>query len=218
VREKLPRLIEAAGVQTDYGKGKLAEILQYTFERDIPDLQIPNIDWDGALRWGKYGTTPVPRSVGLRAVREEYEDMLRLVQEGLMYDVDAIWGLEEPGVRPEAVEPAEILAEELLKPFYRERNEFFKTLGLERCIKEWRASKEAVKAALSAFDMCMKRKVPELRWGSHSSPPKPSESGSTPKDKESAEAELERRKRKILEEIEELKRKIAELRRRRRVD
>jgi len=164
VRKRLPELITEAGVQTDYGKGKLAEMLQYTFERDIPDLHIPNINWDGILKWGKYGTTPVPRSVGLRAVREEYENMLRLVQEGLMYDVDAAWGIEEPGRHgPPAEDPAEILAERLLEVFYRERDAFFRTLGLEKCIKEWRASKEAVKAALSVFNLCMRRKVPELR-------------------------------------------------------
>ncbi|MEM2385880.1 MAG: hypothetical protein QXO67_02750 [Candidatus Bathyarchaeia archaeon] len=161
VREKLQRFV--AGVQTSYGRGELLKLLQYTFERDIPELQVPNVDWDSTLKWGKYGTTPVPRSVGLRAVREEYEHMMRMVEEDLMLDVDRIWGLEEPGYRAEAVEPAEILAEELLKPFYREREEFFKSLGLEACIRDWRESKEAVKAALSAFDMCMKRKVPELR-------------------------------------------------------
>jgi len=148
VLKRLNEIIAEAGVKTDYGRGALLDMLSYTFSR-LP-REFLNEDWDTHQKRG--------------VLKREYNEMLKRLEEWVMYDVDRMWGFEEPLLEelPKPGEEAKRLALKLLAPFLREREEFFKEIGDETRYRERYASQRAVKSALINFDLCMKAKVKEL--------------------------------------------------------
>lgn len=156
---RLDKIVSEAGVQTDYGRGKLLDTLQYTFSRDIPDLEMPNENWDWHFERGRH------------VLQREYNQILKRQEEGLFYECDKIWGFEQPLYEPARPgEQAKRMAQMLLEPFRRSEEEFFKSIGDEARHKERYASQKAVKSALANFDLCMRSKVKELRVSGSQNP------------------------------------------------
>ena len=194
ILKALGDIVEKAGVETDYGRGEVLDTLNYTFSRDIPDLELPNEDWDWHAKTGR--------------LRREYSHIMDRVKEGLIYECDRIWGFEEPlreaiPPRPEAEsaeEKAKRIAMALLEPFARAKEEFFRRIGDEARYREREACRRAVAIALTRFDACMKERVPELR-GAKWDPPENKE-------------EIEEERKRLEEEIRRLEEELGRLRER----
>ena len=176
VRKELPRIIEKAGVGTDYGKAKIWQDLDHTCGRELPDLMIPNIHWQGILegmrgsygkpmQMGYLGFTPeqIEHQERLNAVRYEFNKMLAEVQESDLIRCDEHWGFEgeEPPARGDQ---AARIASQIWGIFDEDKRKFLEEMGDDKRFREQFNCKNAVKGAMASFDICMRSKVPELEW------------------------------------------------------
>ena len=163
--QSLTDIITKTGMETPYGSNEAFKNLGHTFERDLPELEIPNEDWNGNLRYGHhtFAQGPVSEAEGKRVVKEEFAKILRRVKEGDDYECDRIWGREGPEPLPRGASLGERLGEKLFEPFRQSQEEFLNQFPAELRERENFRCKRAVESALTQFDLCVKSKVPELR-------------------------------------------------------
>lgn len=143
VLASLPAILR--NIDTEYGRKEVGSLLQYEFEEDIPKIYIPNYDWNRD------------------DAKKDYSDIIRLLKDDVGYEIDRIWGFEEPLLpshRPES--RGEEIAQSLVKPFMEQRDQFFKELGDDMRYRERYNSQKAFNDALSLFDSCMKYEAKEL--------------------------------------------------------
>lgn len=156
VISQIPLIIDEAGVKSEYGKRELHKILVHEFHENIPNILIPNTNWDTLLKQG-----------GWYKVRKEYEKMINDEREWVKDMVNEVWGLG--AARPEHEDVPKSIREEKVKEFVdrltsifdEPRKKFIASLG-DQAYRDWRASHLAVDKAFLIFDRCMKRKIPKL--------------------------------------------------------
>ncbi|MEM1950434.1 MAG: hypothetical protein QXI43_00160 [Candidatus Nitrosocaldus sp.] len=158
VISQIPLIIDEAGVKSEYGKRELHKILVYEFHENIPNILIPNTDWDTLLKQG-----------GWYKVRKEYEKMIDDERRWTKDMVNEVWYVTPPSASYEEVpktikeEKVKEFVDRLTSIFDEPRKKFIASLG-DQAYRDWRASHLAVDKAFLIFDRCMKRKIPKLSF------------------------------------------------------